>query len=247
MSGWTADNDHAPPPAGPTWTGAPAAGPTGPPEAPEPAAPAAWAVPEAPTAEPAWATPEAGGAAMGPATEPPPPPAPGWDDSPEPVTPPVLPVALKAMTTTDIVDGAWGIIKARPKTVFAVTAMILLPTEIVAAWLSQGGSTFLDLSAALADSTVAASSPSVLGGAGVYLAALIQNLSLFLLGGAIARLVSSWYAGGDMTARQAVLASLRKAPALLGAFAILLPVKLVALAWTPFWSNPDGTTTAAWK
>lgn len=229
MSGWTADNDNAPPVAGPGWTGASEAGPTGP---PEPHAPPAWAVPEAPTDEPAWAVPEVGSAGRGPAAalDPPAPSAAPWDDSPEPVGPPVLPVALKAMTTTDIVDGAWGIIKARPKTVFAITAMILLPTEILSAWLAQGGSTFLDLSAALVDSTVPSSSSSVLGGAGVYVAALLQNLSLFLLGGAIARLVSSWYAGGDMSARQAVLASLRKAPALLGAFAILLPVKLVGIA-----------------
>ena len=45
---------------------------------------------------------------------------------------------LRAMTATDIIDGAWGVIKARPKTVFAITAMIILPIEILAAFLAQG-------------------------------------------------------------------------------------------------------------
>jgi hypothetical protein len=134
------------------------------------------------------------------------------------------------MTYTDVLDGAWGVIKARPRTVFAITAMILLPAEILAAWLAQGRSPFLDLTSSFADSGVPARGTGFLGGSGIYLAALVQNLSLFLLGGAIARLVSSWYAGGDMTARQAVVASLRKGPALLGAFAVLVPIKLVGLA-----------------
>lgn len=223
MSGWTADHDHAPSAAGAGWSGAP---PVGPPAEPPDESPA-WAAPEAPTVEPAWAVPEVGTAEVALAPAPAPPAPGGWDDSSEPVPPPVLPVALRAMTSTDILDGAWGIIKARPKTVFAITAMILLPTEILAAWLSQGGSAFLDLSGTLAETGTGS---SVLGSSGVFVAALVQNLSLFLLGGAIARLVSSWYAGGDMTARQAVVAALRKSPALLGAFAILLPVKLLGVA-----------------
>ena len=232
MSGWTADNpDDARPAAGAGWSAAP---PPGPPGADAP--PPAWAAPEAPVVEAAWAMPEVG--ATGPDVLAAAPPdgrsgvpgrddASGWDDSPEPVAPPALPVALQAMTFTDILDGAWGIIKARPKTVFAITAMIMLPTEILAAFLSQGGSTFLDLTAL--DSTFSASSPSGIGVWGAYVAALIQNLSLFFVGAAIARLVSSWYAGGDMTARQAVGASLRKAPALLGAFAVLIPIKVGAI------------------
>jgi len=219
VSGWTADNDNAPSAAGTGWSGAPPVGP--PDESP------AWAAPEAPAVEPAWAVPEVGTAEAALAPAPATPTPGGWDDSPEPIPPPVLPVALRAMTSTDILDGAWGIIKARPKTVFAITAMILLPTEILAAWLAQSGSAFTDLSGALAGNGTGS---SVLGGGGVVVAALIQNLSLFLLGGAIARLVSSWYAGGDMTARQAVGATLQRAPALLGAFAILLPVKLAGLA-----------------
>jgi hypothetical protein len=133
------------------------------------------------------------------------------------------------MTATDIIDGAWGIIKARPKTVFAITAMIILPFEIVAAFVSQGSAAVLDQVAQSFDAG-SSSNRAALGGAGLVIALLLQNMAPFFLGGAIARLVSSWYAGGDMTARQAVAASLRKAPALLGAFAMLVPLKLVSWA-----------------
>ncbi len=216
MSGWSADNPDDARPATTGWNDAPPIEP-----------PAAWAMPEAPTevaldrGAPAGTDPMVHGTSQ--ADE-----AHRWDASPERPAPPTLPVPLAAMTFTDIVDGAWGIIKARPRTVFAIIAMILLPTEIAAAWLTQGGSSFFDLSSSVVDSNL--SGAPVLGGWGVILAAMLQNLSLFFLGGAIARLVSSWYAGGDMSARAAVGASLRRAPALIGAFAVLVPVKLAALA-----------------
>lgn len=238
MSGWSADNaDNAPPAAGVGWSGAP---PDEPPTAwasPEASAPTepAWAIPEAPTVPgvdgPAPGRPAAGpmpgggdaaGAQPGPGAD-------GWDRAPEPVAPPRLPVPLRAMTATDIIDGAWGVIKARPRTVFTITAMIILPLEILAAFLAQGSVAVLDLVASTVDSTPS-SSRALLGGSGLIIAQLIQNLAPFFLGAAIARLVSSWYAGGDMTARQAVVAAFRKAPALLGAFAILVPIKLLGWA-----------------
>ena len=226
MSGWSADNaDNAPPAAGVGWSGAPPNEP-----------PAPWAAPEAGAgSEPAWALPEVGTApgAAPPGGTPPPGPAATagadeWTSAPDPVAPPRLPVPLRAMTATDIIDGAWAVIKARPKTVFAITAMIILPTEVLAALAAQGSAAFLDVFASSFD-TGRSSGPLALGSAGVIIAELLQNLAPFFLGAALARLVSSWYAGGDMTARQAVVAAFRKAPALLGAFAILIPVKL--LGW----------------
>ena len=223
MSGWSADNaDNAPPAAEVGWSGAP---PTEPPgwAAPEAAAPgpAAWAIPESEAADAAQAA-----AALAPAGAAGPD---GWTSEPEAIAPPRLPVALRAMTATDIIDGAWGVIKARPKTVFAITAMIILPVEIVAALLAQGSVALLDVLAFSFDNGPSTRG-AALGSAGLVLAQLVQNLGPFLLGAAIARLVSSWYAGGDMTARQAVAAAFRKGPALLGAFAVLVPVKVLGWA-----------------
>ena len=231
MSGWSADNaDNAPPAAEVGWSSAPPHEP--------PAAPPAWSAPEAtPPTEPAWALPEAGSVPDATSLGAPVPASAataaaggdGWETTPEPVAPPRLPVALRAMTATDIIDGAWGVIKARPKTVFAITAMIILPVEILAAFLAQGSVAILDLAASTFDSGPT-SSRAALGGAGLIVAQLVQNLGPFFLGAAVARLVSSWYAGGDMTARQAVVAAFRKAPALLGAFAVLVPIKLLGWA-----------------
>jgi hypothetical protein len=234
VSGWSADNAgngdnaaDAPSTAGSRWSAAP-------PDEP----PAAWAMPEAPN-DHAWAQPETGGtgadipigaataSGTGPDASTTAGAGGGWTSDPEPVAPPRLPVTLKAMTATDIIDGAWGILKARPRTVFTVTAIIMLPAEIISAFL--GGGSFWTLFRELIDPG-SVSTTAVLGMSGIYLGALLQSMSLILLGGAIARLVSSWYAGGDMTAREAVMSSLRKAPALLGAWGIVLPVKALAAA-----------------
>ena len=63
---------------------------------------------------------------------------------------------------------------------------------------------------------------------GEYLAAILVAASLFFLGGALGRLVSAWYAGGDLSAGEALGAAFRRTPALLAAFAMLLPVKVIS-------------------
>ena len=63
----------------------------------------------------------------------------------------------------------------------------------------------------------------------IYSAAALSALSLFFLGGAIGRLVSAWYAGGDLSASQALAASFRRTPAIVAAFVMLLPLKVLGL------------------
>src|SRR4051794_1952372 len=52
-------------------------------------------------------------------------------------TPPRLPVPLRPMTLTDLLDGAFAVIKARPRTVFGIAAAILIPAHVVAAFLQR--------------------------------------------------------------------------------------------------------------
>jgi hypothetical protein len=59
----------------------------------------------------------------------------------------------------------------------------------------------------------------------------LSSLSYFFLGGAIARLVSAWYAGTDLSAKDALLASLRKGPVFVAAFFLLVVPKVVATAF----------------
>lgn len=190
--------------------------------APGPApGPADWAAPESGLDAPArvLATPAAAGAS--------------WDTSTPPAPPPILPVPLKPMTFSDILDGAWAIIKARPRTVFGITAVIIVPIELLSAWLEHGASQGVSMSAILFNpesltSTSGAHTPSAAAVVGLYVGALLSAMAYFFLGGAIGRLVSAWYAGSDMTARQAIAASFKRSGALVGAFFVLLIPKLIA-------------------
>ena len=126
--------------------------------------------------------------------------------------PPPLPVPLEPMTVSDLLDGAWAIVKSRPRTVLSVTAIIVVPIELVSAFLQHRVSRGFDLTSLFV--TQPGTNSSSVPGLGLfgaaYLASALTALSYFFLGGALARLVSSWYAGGDLSAKQAVLASLRK-------------------------------------
>lgn len=153
------------------------------------------------------------------------------DASAEPAGPPRLPVPLRPMTVSDVLDGAFAIIKARPGTVVLVAAAIAVPAQLLGAFLARGQTSIVDLLTVIGDPTVAGTGPaSGLGILGVYAGAILEALSFFFLGGALGRLVSAWYAGGDLTAGAALKASFRRTPAFLAAFFGLLPLKVGAYA-----------------
>ncbi len=146
-----------------------------------------------------------------------------------PSGPPRLPVPLRPLTVSDILDGAFAIIKARPRTVVLIAACIVVPAHMLSAFLARGSTSVSDILSAVVEPG-AVSARSQAGLLGVYLGAAVQALSYFFLGGALGRLVSAWYAGGDLTAGAALKASLRRTPAFLAAFAMLLPLKVAAYA-----------------
>jgi len=131
------------------------------------------------------------------------------------------------MTLSDRLDGAFRVIKSRPRTVFGIAGAILIPVYLSGAFLQRDslrttafGTSLVDTGGVLTlrGSTIA----GLLGGAA------LEAASLFFLGGALARLVTSWYAGGDTSAVEALRAAFRRTPALLAAFAMLLPIKAIA-------------------
>lgn len=147
-----------------------------------------------------------------------------WRAPPVTVGPPILPVPLKPMTISDILDGAWGVIKARPKAVLAITAVIILPVQVLSAYLHRNVPSNLDV-------LFAANNPDVFSAGSTtgldtvlltYLAEALTLLSYYFLGFALARLVSAWYAGGDLSVRQTLLATLKRAPFIIATFLMLL-------------------------
>jgi len=141
--------------------------------------------------------------------------------------PPPLPVPLEPMTMSDLLDGAWAIVKSRPRTVLTITAIIVVPIELVSAALARSAASGIDFSSMFVNQPATGRPASLnLGLFGAaYLASALTALSYFFLGGALARLVSAWYAGGDISAKEAVLASLRKGHIYVAAFAVLLVAK----------------------
>jgi flagellar biosynthesis protein FlhB len=145
---------------------------------------------------------------------------------------PTLPVPLRPMTLSDLLDGAFAVIKARPRTVFTIAAVILVPTHLLASFLQKGAASSFSVTNTLNSfDTGRTSSVNDADVLWAYAATALLALSLFFLGGAIGRLVTAWYAGGDVSASEALAASFRRTPAFVAAFLLLLVPKLVGLAF----------------
>src|SRR3546814_12259793 len=80
------------------------------------------------------------------------------------------------MTASDILDGAFSILKAAPATIVAFTAVFAVPVQVLAAWLQRdvlGGSSFIEL---LAESDSSLSTIESSGGDGQEVRATILLL-----------------------------------------------------------------------
>ena len=127
---------------------------------------------------------------------------------------PPVPVALRPMTIPDLLDGAFAILKRRPRDVLTIAAVLLIPVEVITAVLLRDvlGADGLT---GLADPTTAfGSSGEVVGADAALTSFAIGTVSLALLAGALGVLVDGWYRGRDVSAREAVLVALRRSWAL---------------------------------
>jgi len=184
-----------------------------------------WAAPEAPALDPT----EAVGAAPMPAPQ-------RVRTEPRAVDAahgrPQVPVRLHPLTVGDILDGAWSVITCRPQAVFGACALVLVPTAILGSLLVRTFGDSLSVWTALRVffpyiHPGTRSSPGWIGAA---LAVALLSLATFVFGVAISRMVMSWYDGRELSAVRAVLEALRRFPAILGAYLVLLVPKGIAVA-----------------
>lgn len=137
----------------------------------------------------------------------------GEPDRTRPPLPPV-PVALRPMTTPDVLDGAFAILKRRPRDVLTIAAVLLIPIEVLSAVLLRDVLGAEGLTG-LSDPTTALSEDGEVVGAGAALTSLaVGTVSLALLAGALGVLVDGWYRGRDVSAWEAVGVALRRSWAL---------------------------------
>lgn len=136
---------------------------------------------------------------------------------------PPVPVALRPMTTPDLLDGAFAIIKRRPRDVLTIAAMLLIPVEVLSAVLLRDVLGAEGLTG-LADPTTAFGGDGEVVGAGAALTSFaIGTVSLALLAGALGVLVDGWYRGRDVGPWEAIGVALRRSWALvLGAVLVHL-------------------------
>lgn len=197
-------------------------------------APDAWR-----PAEPVWAPPEAPPPALRSAAALADEPAAGIGTLGGPArpvsAPPPLPVPLRPLTGWALYDGAFEILKARPRALLGAVAAVVLPVQAVA-YLVRGGPYRLDLLAWAAWTLETGEDGSALERAFEERAALVwasyglEVLATFLVGVVVARAVAGWYAGADPTAAAMLRDGLRRPGTLLGSFALSGLAKLVGLA-----------------
>lgn len=182
-----------------------------------------WAMPGAAAPQPSRATPDDVPVGADPSEDTP--------SRPAGATLPPPPVPLRPMTIPDLLDGSFNILKRRPRDVLLLATAFIVPIQLVSAVLLRdvlGASGF----GGLGDTTssVGVDEGGDLTGVGATIvSALISVASLALLAGAIALLVADWYAGRDRSPSQLIVATLRRAPALLVAVVVVHVLELVGL------------------
>ena len=122
-------------------------------------------------------------------------------DGAAPPSEPRLP-ALAPMTMSDLLDGGFAVLKRAPATIIGLTAVFVIPIQIVGAFLNRGLAGF-DVDEALAETNA---SFELGGTASTGWATLVLEgggmLALVVVAAAIARLVSAWYVGHDLTTKE---------------------------------------------
>jgi hypothetical protein len=137
------------------------------------------------------------------------------------------------MTFGDILDGAFKLLKANVRTIVLVSAVFLIPVNLVAGFFQRdllGGYGLLQLAndPSLVDQA-ANSGPSNALLLGTVIAAFASFLITPFIGGAVSRVVASSYLGEELAPGPVVRATAGRFLALLGAFFFALLLKLVGL------------------
>lgn len=148
-----------------------------------------------------WATPDADPAPRDPApTAPPARPSKKAEPGRARTRPGIPP--LGPMTVSDVLDGAFAILKAAPATIIAFTAVFAVPVQLLGAWLQRdllGGDSLLDLLDE-SDPSLVGAEGTELGSTGAQLVLLFgPALALVFVAAGLVRLVGAWHVGQDLS------------------------------------------------
>jgi hypothetical protein len=137
------------------------------------------------------------------------------------------------MTFSDILDGSFRLLKANLRTIVLVSALFLIPVNLLAAFFQRdlfGGYSFLRL---MQDPSLfeeaAGTGPSNAALFGSVFAVLASVLVTPFIGGAVSRIVAASYLGGELEPGDALRATGRRFLALFAVFFLTLLLKGVGL------------------
>ncbi len=132
------------------------------------------------------------------------------------------------MTVSDILDGAFRLMKANARAVLPIVAVFVVPLQVIAAFAQRnlfGGEGLLD---AISDPSLATqgafqTDADALVGIG---AGLLNILVLPFLAGAISQVVAASYLGQELGAAEALRSTLRRSWALFGGWVVVHVLQL---------------------
>jgi hypothetical protein len=131
------------------------------------------------------------------------------------------PLPLHPMTLSDILDGAFKLLKANWRTVLLITAAFVVPLHLIAAFVQRnlyGGRSLFDaVNNPALQSTSGDNARFLVAG----VVALVSLLVTPFVAGAISKVVAASYLGGEETVGSALRATGRRAWALLGAWILV--------------------------
>lgn len=128
---------------------------------------------------------------------------------------------LGPMTVSDVLDGAFSILKAAPATILAFTAVFAVPVQILGAWLQRdllGGDSILDVINEGDTSLTGVDQESWSSTWAQMVLFFGPALALVFVAAGLVRLVGAWQVGRDLTLGQMLRGSLSMAWPLLASW-----------------------------
>jgi hypothetical protein len=126
---------------------------------------------------------------------------------------------LRPMTVSDVLDGAFAILKAAPATIIGFTAVFAVPVQILGAWLQRdllGGDSLLDVINGTDSSLAALEDSSPWGDIWAQMVLFFgPALALVFVAAGLVRLVGAWQVDQDLTLRELLRGSVPLAVPLL--------------------------------
>jgi hypothetical protein len=129
------------------------------------------------------------------------------------------------MTVSDVLDGAFAILKGAPATIIAFTAVFAVPVQLLGAWLQRdllGGDSILDIINETDSSLTAVDQGGDTGSLWAQMVLLFgPALALVFIAAGLVRLVSAWHVGRDLSLGELLRGSLPLAWPLLASWALV--------------------------